>query len=702
MAATTLVGAVSFGSRAAPSPRSFVRPPARYPGAIAGDLDLAVAVNRFQTTLTATMAAIDTVMTVADATSILPRLLLSIDDEIVEVLAAPSSNVVTVSRAFDGTTAAMHLQSAAVTGLIDAWHHNALASEVKAIEIALGPNLSHIPTSTFIISKTYDFAAQQPGGSLAIGNNVVTLSPVPLGINGADQHHYLYISGGTGAAEAVLITGGTAVSGGASGTVIINCANAHTGAWTLTSATAGLHEAIIANGSAGAAIWIPSGTHSMRAPIEVGGLHGLTIRGFGIGSTTLDIAHATNDLFVCSSQLNDFNLGDFSVTSSVTRTGGWVFHGSAPYNGNCFLCRSRLWRIDVKKQLNGFWFAQFNLAQVTECWLTAFVGSGGIAIKAGQTVPAGNTNNQGAGLYITDVYIYANDFIGSGPNQLSYGIWIEDCDAVEVNHAEVGGTLVRNVHMTSTGYRCSNHFFNEFVSDASGTGPGFYITGAASTVIQIDGSWFGSAGEVTNTPTASNLTIDAQTAAAIQIRNSIFQQSKGNAIRIDTGTHGAGVQIVGNYFFNNCTAANVGNNDTIYVNCGFNTPGPFLSSNDDPGNLGGGASLKTSGTANLLTVGDNNWGSGVNYGITPVGAELRVTTATMGGSPMTAGQTISINTIIQNASVGMLVQTTPLTYPGAGFIWSSYVSAANTVVTQLLCITAGTPTISSYALRLKS
>lgn len=111
-------------------------------------------------------------------------------------------------------------------------------------------NDSHIVSGLPIVAAAdYDFTPIQPGGTLSIGANTITLSTVPDGVNGSDTHHYLYISGGTGTAEAVLITGGTGVAGGTNGQIIVTCANTHSGAWTIKSATAGLSEAVQANGS---------------------------------------------------------------------------------------------------------------------------------------------------------------------------------------------------------------------------------------------------------------------------------------------------------------------------------------------------------------------------------------------------------------------------------------------------------------------
>lgn len=221
-----------------------------FPGAIATDAQLKVANNLITTTLQVGAGSTDTILFVASAAGFVPNSLVSIENEIVAIASVVTSGnpqliVAAGGRGFDGTTAAAHSAGVNVSMYIDAWHHNVLATEIKAIEGFIGPNGSNIGSGyPFLVSVSFQFAPQSPGGSLVTGNNVVNLSPVPKGVNGSDANHYLYISGGTGAAEAVLITGGTAVSGQPSGTVIVNCANAHSGAWTIASATGGLQEAV--------------------------------------------------------------------------------------------------------------------------------------------------------------------------------------------------------------------------------------------------------------------------------------------------------------------------------------------------------------------------------------------------------------------------------------------------------------------------
>jgi hypothetical protein len=261
-----------------------------FPAALATSAQLKVANNLIATTLRVGVDAVNTVLFVTSAAGFLPNTLVSIDKEIIaidSVVTAPNPALVvaTGGRGFDGTSAAAHSANARVAMLIDAWHHNALAAEVQAIEAFIGPNGQNIGGAAYwIFSKPYDFPAQTPGGSLVAGNNSILLSPVPKGVNGSDQFHYLYISGGTGAAEAVLITGGTAVSGAASGSMIVNCANTHTGAWTIQSASAGIQEAINILPSGAGTVIIPVGDHTVRGTVTVPGsntaitgLHGASV-----------------------------------------------------------------------------------------------------------------------------------------------------------------------------------------------------------------------------------------------------------------------------------------------------------------------------------------------------------------------------------------------------------------------------------------
>src|SRR6187399_1599875 len=135
------------GFGAGVSARSLGKPAAAFPGRVATDADLMIAVDRQQTRLASPLDSSALSMTVENAAAISAYNLLTIDNEIVKTTGPPVGNVVPISRGFDGTTPALHLASATVSGFIDAYHHNALVAEVEAIQQALGANLSAIPSS---------------------------------------------------------------------------------------------------------------------------------------------------------------------------------------------------------------------------------------------------------------------------------------------------------------------------------------------------------------------------------------------------------------------------------------------------------------------------------------------------------------------------------------------------------------------------
>ena len=297
-----------------------------FPVAVATDANLKVANNQIQTTLSVQCDSVNTILFVASTAGFVTNCLISIDKEIIavaSVVASPNPQLIvaTGGRGFDGTSAAPHAPGSKISMLIDAWHHNVLATEIKAIEGFLGPNGQNLTSQTSYVSTNYIFTPQQPGGSLIAGNNTITLSPVPKGVNGTDQAHYLYISGGTGAAEPVLITGGTAVSGAVSGTLIVNCANAHSGAWTIATATAGMQEAInaaLAAGGGMGAVRVPAGSYTVYATTSVlPANQSLSLRGMGYQTTNIQSGNLAMNVFTFGGPNGmGLDFGDMSIYSN--------------------------------------------------------------------------------------------------------------------------------------------------------------------------------------------------------------------------------------------------------------------------------------------------------------------------------------------------------------------------------------------------
>jgi hypothetical protein len=116
---------------------------AQYPSAIVTDSQLPVATGGFSTTLTGDIDFSVTTIPVGSISADVP-VLLRIENEIILAVTKSGSNFTGCVRGHSGTTAVAHSTGAEVFGYIFAHHFNQLASEVKAIETALGENLSNV------------------------------------------------------------------------------------------------------------------------------------------------------------------------------------------------------------------------------------------------------------------------------------------------------------------------------------------------------------------------------------------------------------------------------------------------------------------------------------------------------------------------------------------------------------------------------
>lgn len=78
---------------------------------------------------------------------------------------------------------------------------------------------------------------------------------------------------------------------------------------------------------------------------------------------------------------------------------------------------------------------------------------------------------------------------------------------------------------------------------------------------------------------------------------------------------------------------------------------------------------------------------------------LAGTSPSIGGGALVAGACASNTVTVTGATTGMAVSASPVTYPGDGNYWLSYVSASNTVTVKVCATVAGTPTASTYNVR---
>lgn len=72
------------------------------------------------------------------------------------------------------------------------------------------------------------------------------------------------------------------------------------------------------------------------------------------------------------------------------------------------------------------------------------------------------------------------------------------------------------------------------------------------------------------------------------------------------------------------------------------------------------------------------------------------TTAAIGGGALTVGTCATGTVTVTGATTLMMVSASPAANPGASIGWFAFVSAANTVTVKVCALLAGTPTSTTY------
>jgi hypothetical protein len=149
------------------------------------------------------------------------------------------------------------------------------------------------------------------------GLKVVHLSRCAPGVSGTNPYYWVYIAG-TGAAEAVSVTGGTCAGDSRPGTLNFTTGRGHPAGYTLTSATSGIQEASIAaavsniggnnhNYQQGGYVRVGPGQFQLYAPLTI-----------LVPYQTIDFAGST---VVCNFDDDCIHVGDqkrYNATSNVT------------------------------------------------------------------------------------------------------------------------------------------------------------------------------------------------------------------------------------------------------------------------------------------------------------------------------------------------------------------------------------------------
>ena len=182
-----------------------------YPGGIATDSQLKVALNNSQSVLNANINSSVTSFLVGNCSPFVANQLVTIDLEVMGVSSCVGTTMTVTSRPFadSGNVAVSHLTGAAINGWIDSWHHNALRVEVEAIETALGAGLANVASTTTIIPGQYGGTGiANNGKTITLGGNLTTTGAFNLTLAVPATGSYTFPAAGTliGSADTGTVT----------------------------------------------------------------------------------------------------------------------------------------------------------------------------------------------------------------------------------------------------------------------------------------------------------------------------------------------------------------------------------------------------------------------------------------------------------------------------------------------------------------
>lgn len=143
---------------------------------------------------------------------------------------------------------------------------------------------------TRITKTTFDLVGSSFSGTYTSGGTI------------KQSIHSLYLSGGTGTAETIFVSGGTCTGLGAAGTIKAWVINSHSGTYNITSATGGAMEALWSQTGTRRRVYLSQPTLTMHGPIWLTTDFYSDISGGGIMNTVLSRASDyLADIFIIDS-----------------------------------------------------------------------------------------------------------------------------------------------------------------------------------------------------------------------------------------------------------------------------------------------------------------------------------------------------------------------------------------------------------------
>lgn len=235
--------------------------------------------------------------------------------------------------------------------------------------------------------------SQAPSSDLSTaGAKTVTLGSCPGGVKGSESEYYVYIAG-TGSPEAVKVTGGTCNGDGLSGTLQFTTANAHPTGYSVSSASGGLQEALVAarivpTNPTGA----PQGGRVIAPPGEFRAYARVSIRS---ANMTLDLSGSIVECYMndtCIFAGDGTNPSLYSDISIINPRGRpMVVNGAKPFievNAQ----KTRIFNVSTRLAATGAYFGSYVQVDDDESFLldgldtTLGGGSGNYGVRCDATV----------------------------------------------------------------------------------------------------------------------------------------------------------------------------------------------------------------------------------------------------------------------------------------------------------------------------
>lgn len=348
-------------------------------------------------------------------------------------------------------------------------------TSVQVFDIADQPAAPPGPT---ILTSSYNWAPQQPGGTVVPGSNTITLRPVPPGVNGTNQFYYVYLSGGSGTAEPCLVTGGTAVAGASTGTLTMNCTGTHTGSWSVGPASFGLAEAVQAGCvTGGGTLQIGPGHFVLNATVTVT-CSNIWIQGAGMGADPGAIVGSYitrtgdfGDSIFLKGPMENSRVQGISLIQTINYqpgppptiinrpTSGAHIH--VVVCGTCIVSDNRLSNMPYAIDADGvgYFYAQRN--SIASLWdytdSSTQIGIAGIYLHHSMTISYGYPTyaylNQNSILgYVSaarNFTVNGHTLNGVEPVGPKYGIWVASCEVCNLNNNDIEAMDYSAIHIAA-------------------------------------------------------------------------------------------------------------------------------------------------------------------------------------------------------------------------------------------------------------